>query len=90
MTKAELIDKVSEAAGEKLTKKQIGEIIEATFEAVGDAVKEGRFSYPGFGTFTVKTRAAREGINPRTKEKLQIPASKSIGFKPAAKLKDTL
>ncbi|MBU6160286.1 MAG: HU family DNA-binding protein [Myxococcales bacterium] len=57
---------------------------------MGEAIREGRFSYPGFGTFSVKERAAREGRNPKSKEKIQIAASKSVGFKPAAKLKDSL
>ena len=68
-----------------------GELIDIVFEQVGSAVKEGgRFSYPNFGTFTVKERKAREGRNPRTKEPIQIPASKTVNFKPAPTLKDSL
>jgi len=90
MTKAELIDKVAEIAGDAASKKAVAEIVDATFEALGDGIREGRFSYPGFGTFTVKERAAREGRNPKTGDKIQIAASKTIGFKPAPKLKDSL
>jgi DNA-binding protein HU-beta len=90
MTKAELIDKVHGLGGGELTKKQVGEVVDATFEALGEAIREGRFSYPGFGTFTVKERAAREGRNPKSKEPIQIAASKTVGFKPAGKLKDSL
>tara|TARA_B100000686_G_C16417010_1_gene775136 strand:+ start:272 stop:556 length:285 start_codon:yes stop_codon:yes gene_type:complete len=94
MTKNELITKVNDAAAEQgieLTKKSTGELIDIVFEQVGSAVKEGgRFSYPNFGTFTVKERKAREGRNPRTKEPIQIPASKTVNFKPAPTLKDSL
>ncbi len=92
-TKNDLINKVNEAAAEggiELTKKATGELIDIVFEQVAEAVKEGRFSYPNFGTFTVKQRKAREGRNPRTKEPIQIPASKTVNFKPAPSLKDKL
>ena len=49
---------------------------------------EGRFAVPGFGTFDVKTRAARKGRNPKTGEEIDIPASKTVAFKPAGALKD--
>ena len=90
MTKAELVDKVHEAAGDGMSKKAVGEIVEATFDALAGAIGEGRFSYPGFGTFTVKERAAREGRNPRTGDTIKIAASKTVGFKPAPKMKDAL
>lgn len=90
MTKAEFIDKVYAAAGGELTKKQVGELVDATFDSLGEAIKGGRFSYPGFGTFTVKERAARVGRNPQNKEPINIPASKTVGFKPAGKFKETL
>lgn len=94
MTKSELINKVNEAAaanGTELTKKATGELLDLVFETVSGAIVDGdRFSYPGFGTFTVKTRKAREGRNPRTGKKIQIPASKTVAFKPAPKLKDSL
>lgn len=92
-TKNDLINKVNEAAakeGIELTKKSTGELIDIVFDQVAGAVKEGRFSYPNFGTFTVKDRKAREGRNPRTKEPIQIPASKTVNFKPAPSLKDKL
>jgi DNA-binding protein HU-beta len=87
MTKAELIDAVK---GD-FSKKQAGELVDALFDAVKDAlVGDGRFAYPGFGTFTVKTRAARKGKNPRTGETINIPASKTVVFRPASKLKEGL
>jgi DNA-binding protein HU-beta len=90
MTKAELIDAVA-GKTDGFSKKAIGEIVDVVFESVGGAIREGgRFSYPGFGTFTVKESAEREGRNPRTKETIKIAASKSVRFKPAPKLKDSL
>ena len=90
MTKAELIDTVHANLG-SYTKKDVSEIVAAVFGSVATAVKEGkRFPYPGFGTFTVKTRASRQGRNPRTGEAITIPASSSVGFKAAPGLKEAL
>jgi DNA-binding protein HU-beta len=87
MTKAELIDAVK---GD-FSKKQAAELVDALFESVKGALNDdGRFAYPGFGTFTVKTRAARKGKNPRTGETINIPSSKTVVFRPASKLKETL
>jgi DNA-binding protein HU-beta len=87
MTKAELIDAVK---GE-LTKKQAADLVEAVFCTLKTNLKkDGRFAYPGFGTFAVKNRAARMGKNPKTGAAIKIPASKTVGFKPAAAFKDTL
>lgn len=67
----------------------------AAYEALGDVLdhivkitkKEGRFSLPGFGTFSVVKRAARNGVNPKTGAALKIKASKSLRFKAAAGLR---
>jgi DNA-binding protein HU-beta len=90
MTKAELIEKVQgNAAG--LNKKQTGELVDTVFEVLGVAIKkDGRFSYPGFGTFSVKKRKARKGRNPRTGKEITIKASKTVSFKAAPTLKDKL
>ncbi len=91
MTKAELIDKVAETKGLDLSKKAVGDVIDASFETIGKAIKKDkRFSYPGFGTFTVRSRKARTGRNPQTGEEIKIKASKTIGFKPAPGLKSSL
>jgi DNA-binding protein HU-beta len=91
MTKAELIDAVKARGPEGLTKKDTTAIVEAVFDTLRGAItKEGRFSYPGFGTFTVKSRKARDGRNPRTGSPIKIPASKTVGFKPAPAFKDAL
>lgn len=90
MTKAQLIDHVHGNL-EGRSKKETGDIVQAVFNALSGAIKDGgRFSYPGFGTFNVKERAARMGRNPRTGKEIQIPASKSVNFKPAPAFKSTL
>lgn len=92
MTKSDLINTVNAAAADKgidLTKKDTRELIDILFETVAATVKEEeRFSYPNFGTFTVKFRKAREGRNPRTGDKIKIPSSYSVGFKPSPHLKE--
>lgn len=94
MTKKELIDAVYEAAqnkGIEITKKDtatlVGEVFTQSTAALED---EGRFSYPGFGTFTIKERAARTGRNPRTGEPMEIAASTTVKFKPAPLLKEAV
>lgn len=90
MTKAELLAKVSEKV-DGLNKKQVNDVVDAVFEALSEAICVGnRFSYPCFGTFTVKDRAARKGRNPRTNDVIDIPASRNVTFKAAPKLKDSL
>jgi DNA-binding protein HU-beta len=92
MTKAELVDQVVKASkSTNLSKKAASEVLDVVFDTVGKAIKkESRFSYPGFGTFTVKKRAARKGRNPRTGAEIRIKASKTVGFKPAPTLKKSL
>jgi DNA-binding protein HU-beta len=89
MTKAELIDVVHSKL-EGHSKKAVAELVEVVFATTADAIAEGRFSYPGFGTFTVKTRKAREGRNPRTGKTIKISESKSVGFKAAPNLKTSV
>ena len=95
MTKKDLIDQVTSSSGVSLSKKDTETLLEATFNAIGQAVcKEKRFAYPGFGTFTLRERTARKGRNPRTgassHEDQSNPASKTIAFKPTPSLKDSL
>lgn len=91
MTKAELIEAVASKAEGQLTKKAAGEVVDALFDTLGKAIKkEGRFSYPGFGTWTVRTRKARKGRNPQTGAQITIKASKTVGFRPAKELKGKL
>ena len=89
MTKAELIDIVANETGN--TKANTDAVIKATFKAIQEALAEGeKFQYIGFGTFSVKTRPARMGLNPRTKEKVSIPESKAVKFSAAKTLKESL
>ena len=91
MTKAELINAVLNNTGGQMTKKDTTEAVQAVFDNLALAIKnDGKFSYPGFGTFTMKTRAARKGRNPRTGETINIKASKNIGFKAALSFKNSL
>jgi DNA-binding protein HU-beta len=90
MTKAELLDVIAKANSE-MTKKQVGEVVDAVFNTVAKAIKkDGEFSYPGFGSFKVRQRKARTGRNPQTGEQIKIKASKSVGFKAAKAFKDKL
>ena len=90
MTKNELVDLIC-SKNDQLTKKSSGEILDALFETLATTIrKDEKFTYPGFGTFVVRQRKARDGIDPRTRVKIKIPASKTVGFKPAKAFKDTL
>lgn len=89
MTKAELINAVAEKT--ELTKKDSEKAVSAVFEAITESLQNGdKVSLVGFGTFEVKDRAAKEGINPRTKEKMPIPASRRPAFKAGKALKDAV
>ena len=89
MTKAEFIGKIQASVSE-MSKKETAQVVEAVFEAVSEAIrKDGRFAYPGFGTFTVRHRAERKGRNPKDNKEIIIKASKTVGFKPAPALKET-
>jgi DNA-binding protein HU-beta len=90
MTKADLIQTVA-SHGAGMTKKAAAEMVDSLFMTVGKTIKkEGRFSYPGFGTWTVRSRKARKGRNPQTGAEIKIKASKTVGFKPAKELKSGL
>jgi DNA-binding protein HU-beta len=89
MNKTDLINAVAEQA--ELTKADAGRALEAFFETVQKALKNGDdVSVVGFGTFTVRERAARTGRNPRTNEEIKIPASKIPAFKAGKVLKDAV
>lgn len=85
MNKTELIAAV--AAQANLTKDQAKAAVEAVLQSIADTLKEEKkVAILGFGTFSVNERPAREGINPATKEKIQIPAKKVVKFKAGAQL----
>ncbi|MCR5230748.1 MAG: HU family DNA-binding protein [Solobacterium sp.] len=71
------------------TKKEAAEIVDMVFETMAAALENGdRVDISGFGKFEVKERASRQGINPQTKELIEIPSSRIPGFKASKKLKD--
>ena len=73
------------------TKKEAGEIVETLFAEIASHLANGDVTdVSGFGKFVVKTRKAREGINPTTQEKITIPASNLPAFRPAKALKETV
>lgn len=83
MNKSELINAVAEKAG--LSKVAAKSALDATVEVIKDQLAKGeKVQVVGFGTFEVSERGAREGINPRTKEKIQIEAKKVAKFKAGA------
>jgi DNA-binding protein HU-beta len=89
MTKSELIETVASAM--RQPKKLVAETIELTFEQIVRAIYEDeRFCMPGFGTFSIRRRKARNGFNPRTNRKMKIPAARTVGFRPAPELKKGL
>jgi len=89
MTKAELIGVV--ASKTELSKKDSEKAVSAVVEAITEALVKGdKVSLVGFGSFEVKTRGARKGINPRTKEEITIAASKLPSFKAGKALKDAV
>jgi DNA-binding protein HU-beta len=89
MTKGDLINAVARAA--KLSKREAGDAVDATFESLAKAIKrDKRFQAPAFGTFTVRSRKARRGRNPQTGAEITIKASRTVGFKPAPSLKKGL
>ena len=89
MTKAELIETISCATGQP--KKLVAQTIELAFEHISRSIRrDKRFVVPGFGTFSVRRRKARAGFNPRTSSSMTIPAARTVGFRPAPKLKKGL
>ncbi len=89
MTKAQIIDAVVAKADFK--KKDAEAAVNAVFEAVTESLAKGeKVQVVGFGTFEVKERAARTGINPRTKKAIKIAASKTLSFKAGKAMKELL
>ncbi|MBA1148391.1 HU family DNA-binding protein [Ectothiorhodospiraceae bacterium WFHF3C12] len=89
MNKSELIEAVAQSAD--LSKAAATRAVDAVVDSVTRALKEGdQVTLVGFGTFTVRERAARSGRNPRTGQSITIPASKVPGFKAGKALKDAV
>lgn len=87
MNKGELTKAVADQAD--MSQAEAGKAVDAVFDAISGAVKaRQQVAIAGFGTFSAKTRAAREGRNPATGAPLKIPEKTSAAFKPATALKD--
>ena len=86
MNKSEMISVIAEKTG--VSKTEAEKVFNATFDMFKEELAKGeKVSVAGFGTFKISERAAREGRNPLTGEKLQIAASKSVSFKAGTELK---
>ena len=89
MTKTDLIAQV--AANTEMTKKDAERAVNAMFEALSKGLADGeKITISGFGSFEVRERAERQGINPRTQKPITIAASRSVVFKQGKSLKDML
>ena len=89
MNKSDLVDAVASSSG--LSKADAGRAVDSIVETVTGALQSGdTVSLVGFGTFSVRDRAARQGRNPRTGETIQIKASKNPAFKAGKALKDAV
>jgi len=89
MSRTELVEFIAAKAG--MTKAEAGRALDATIEGITTGLKkQGRVALVGFGTFATKRRAARAGINPLTKQPIQIPAKTVASFKAGSKLKEAV
>jgi DNA-binding protein HU-beta len=87
MNKGELTKAVATAVG--ISQAEAGKAVDAVFDTIAASVKgREQVAIAGFGTFVAKTRNAREGRNPATKEVIKIPEKTAVAFKPASVLKD--
>jgi len=89
VTKAEFIDMVADRSG--LTKRDATKAVDAFLESITSALQSGdAVSFTGFGKFSPQQRAARQGVNPRTGERVQIPAATVPKFSAGSQLKAAL
>ncbi|MBX3065356.1 MAG: HU family DNA-binding protein [Anaerolineae bacterium] len=89
MQKTELIARIAKESG--LTQTDTAKVINTFMQVVTDALKSGeKVTLTGFGTFEVRQTAARTGVNPRTRQKLDIPAGKRPSFSAGTLLRDSV
>ena len=89
LTKAALVEQVAHAAG--LAKKDAKTIVDTVFGSVGEALHKGtRSSFRGFGSFRLRRREPREGRNPRTGDRVDVPPRRVAYFKPGKQLKELI
>ncbi|HHV56101.1 MAG TPA: HU family DNA-binding protein [Firmicutes bacterium] len=89
MNKSDLVAKVAEKTN--ITKKQAADVVDAVFDSISEALSSGdKVTLVGFGTFEVRERKARAGVNPATRKPITIPASRVPAFKAGKELKQTV
>lgn len=89
MTKRELVIRVANKL--QLTQSEVAKVVETTFEAISQALAEGkRWELRDFGVFEVKTRASRIGRNPRTGDQVPVPERRVVTFRPGKKMKEAV
>ena len=89
MNKGDLVTKIAEKTG--LSKQQSSDALNATIDAIGDALKQqDKVTLIGFGTFSVNHRPSREGRNPSTGKTIKIDAKNQVKFKPGKELSDSV
>lgn len=89
MNKQDLVSSIADRCG--MSKADVGKVVDATLDTITKALKKNDdLRLVGFGTFTVSSRRATEGRNPRTGQPIRIPAKKQAKFRPGKKLNDEL
>lgn len=89
MTKQEFVDRVAQKTG--LGRREAAKAVDAFIESISEALREGdEVNFTGFGKFSTSERAARQGVNPRTKEKVDIPAATVPKFSAGSALKQAV
>lgn len=89
MQKIDFIKQVSERTG--ISQKETKQIVDAALDVITESLKQGeKVTLTGFGTFEVRQRQAREGVNPQTRQRIQIAATKTPGFSASSTLKATV
>ena len=89
LQKTEFIKAVAERTG--ISQKETKQVIDAALEVISETLASGdRVTLSGFGTFEVRSRQAREGVNPQTRQKISIPATKTPGFSASSTLKEAV
>ena len=87
--KTELIRRVATNSGKSV--KETSDLVNATLDEIRDSLKKGEeVRLVGFGSFAVKTTAARTGVNPQTRAKIQVPSKKRVRFSPGKELNDAV
>ncbi|MBC8077721.1 MAG: HU family DNA-binding protein [Chloroflexales bacterium] len=89
MQKTDFIKAVAERT--EISQKDTKKVIDAALEVISETLGKGeRVTLTGFGTFEVRSRQAREGVNPQTRQKISIPATKTPGFSASSTLKESV